>query len=130
VSAIAPITTIERGLHPGRFSVTGRRLNDHERHISHGARERGRDCVQTSFSSASRSNARRSCSARVPLRDFGSIGPAPLLRLRGRHRAQLVAKTSEPRRIARAAASLLEAATPALRRDGLTAVVDVDPQSL
>ena len=40
------------------------------------------------------------------------------------------AKTSEPRRIARAAASLLEAATPALRRDGLTAVVDVDPQSL
>ncbi len=58
------------------------------------------------------------------------LGPAPLLRLRGRHRAQLVAKTSEPRRIARAAAALLEAATPALRRDGLTAVVDVDPQSL
>ncbi|MEP6892639.1 MAG: primosomal protein N' [Gaiellaceae bacterium] len=58
------------------------------------------------------------------------LGPAPLLRLRGRHRAQLVAKTSEPRRIARAAASLLEAATPALRREGLTAVVDVDPQSL
>ena len=58
------------------------------------------------------------------------LGPAPLLRLRGRFRAQLVAKTAEPRRIARAAAALLEAATPALRRDGLTAVVDVDPQSL
>jgi primosomal protein N' (replication factor Y) len=58
------------------------------------------------------------------------LGPAPLLRLRGRYRAQLVAKTSEPRRLARAAASLLEAATPALRRDGLTAVVDVDPQTI
>jgi primosomal protein N' (replication factor Y) len=57
------------------------------------------------------------------------LGPAPLLRLRGRHRAQLVAKTAEPRRLARRAAALLEAATPALRRDGLSAVVDVDPQS-
>ena len=58
------------------------------------------------------------------------LGPAPLLRLRGRHRAHLVAKTAEPRRLARRAATLLEAATPALRRDGLSAVVDVDPQSL
>jgi primosomal protein N' (replication factor Y) len=58
------------------------------------------------------------------------LGPAPLLRLRGRHRAQLVAKTTEPRRFARRAASLLAAAGPAMRRDGLTAVVDVDPQSL
>ena len=58
------------------------------------------------------------------------LGPAPLLRLRGRHRAQLVAKTDEPRRLARAAAALLEEATPAFRRDGLTAVVDVDPQSV
>ena len=56
------------------------------------------------------------------------LGPAPLLRLRGRHRSQLVAKTSDPRRVARATAALLEAATPALRRDGLSAVVD--PQSL
>jgi primosomal protein N' (replication factor Y) (superfamily II helicase) len=58
------------------------------------------------------------------------LGPAPLLRLRGRHRAQLIAKTEQPRRLARGAAALLEAATPALRRDGLNAVVDVDPQSL
>ena len=28
------------------------------------------------------------------------LGPAPLLRLRGRHRAQLLAKTAEPRRVA------------------------------
>ena len=60
--------------------------------------------------------------------DAELLGPAPLLRLRGRHRSQLVAKTQDPQRIARAAAALLEAATPRLRRDGLTAVVDVDPQ--
>jgi primosomal protein N' (replication factor Y) len=58
------------------------------------------------------------------------LGPAPLLRLRGRHRAQLVAKTSSPRAFATRAASLLAAAAPAMRRDGLAAVVDVDPQSL
>jgi primosomal protein N' (replication factor Y) (superfamily II helicase) len=58
------------------------------------------------------------------------LGPAPLLRLRGRHRAQLVAKTSEPRRVAARAAQLLAAASPAMRKAGVTAVVDVDPQSL
>jgi primosomal protein N' (replication factor Y) len=58
------------------------------------------------------------------------LGPAPLLRLRGRHRAHLVAKTSEPRRVAARAAKLLAAAAPAMRKAGLTAVVDVDPQSL
>jgi primosomal protein N' (replication factor Y) len=59
-----------------------------------------------------------------------AIGPAPLLRLRGRHRAQLIAKTTEPRRVASAIARLLAAAAPAMRRAGLHAVVDVDPQSL
>ena len=58
------------------------------------------------------------------------IGPAPLLRLRGRHRAQLIAKTDAPRAFATRAAALLAAAAPAMRRDGLAAVVDVDPQSL
>jgi primosomal protein N' (replication factor Y) len=58
------------------------------------------------------------------------LGPAPLLRLRGRHRAQLVAKTERPRRIAAQAARLLSAAAPAMRKAGLTVVVDVDPQSL
>jgi primosomal protein N' (replication factor Y) (superfamily II helicase) len=56
------------------------------------------------------------------------LGPAPLLRLRGRHRAQLVAKTDRPRRLAAQAGRLLSAAAPAMRRAGLTAVVDVDPQ--
>jgi primosomal protein N' (replication factor Y) len=58
------------------------------------------------------------------------LGPAPLIRLRGRHRAQLLAKTRSPRAFARRAAELLAASAPAMRRDGLTAVVDVDPQSL
>ena len=58
------------------------------------------------------------------------LGPAPLLRLRGKHRAQLVAKTERPRAVASAAARLLAAAAPAMRRHGLSAVVDVDPQSL
>jgi primosomal protein N' (replication factor Y) len=58
------------------------------------------------------------------------LGPAPLLRLRGRYRVQLLAKTTNPRALASRAAALLAAAAPAMRRDGLTAVVDVDPQSL
>jgi primosomal protein N' (replication factor Y) len=58
------------------------------------------------------------------------LGPAPLLRLRGRHRAQLLAKTTSPRALATRAAALLAAAGPAFRRAGLSAVVDVDPQSL
>ncbi|MGI9657532.1 MAG: replication restart helicase PriA, partial [Gaiellaceae bacterium] len=55
------------------------------------------------------------------------LGPAPLPRLRRRNRAQLVAKTDEPRALARAARRVLAAAAPALRRDELTAAVDVDP---
>ena len=57
------------------------------------------------------------------------LGPAPLLRLRGRHRAQLLAKTASPRAFASRAADVLTRAAPAMRRDGLSAVVDVDPQS-
>jgi primosomal protein N' (replication factor Y) len=57
------------------------------------------------------------------------LGPAPLLRLRGRHRAQLLAKTATPRAFASRAAAVLAAAAPAMRGDGLSAVVDVDPQS-
>jgi primosomal protein N' (replication factor Y) (superfamily II helicase) len=58
------------------------------------------------------------------------LGPAPLLRLRGRHRAQLIAKSGGPRRVAGRAARLLAAASPEMRRAGVTAVVDVDPQGL
>jgi primosomal protein N' (replication factor Y) (superfamily II helicase) len=62
--------------------------------------------------------------------DADVLGPAPLLRLRGRHRAQLLVKTATPRPVAGRAGRLLAAAAPAMRRDGLTASVDVDPQGL
>ena len=65
---------------------------------------------------------------RSALGDDEVLGPAPLLRLRGRYRAQLVAKTARPRRLAAHAGRLLAASAPAMRRAGLTAVVDVDPQ--
>ena len=67
---------------------------------------------------------------RPELADADVLGPAPLLRLRGRHRAQLVAKTDLPRALAARAARWLAAAAPAMRRTGVTAVVDVDPQSV
>jgi primosomal protein N' (replication factor Y) len=63
------------------------------------------------------------------LADVGAIGPAPLPRLRGRHRAQLIAKTEAPRAVAGAAARWLAAAAASMRKAGLTATVDVDPQS-
>jgi len=62
--------------------------------------------------------------------DGDILGPAPLLRLRGRSRAQLLVKAENPRPVASRAARLLAAAAPAMRRDGLTASVDVDPQGL
>jgi primosomal protein N' (replication factor Y) len=58
------------------------------------------------------------------------LGPAPGLRLRGRYRAQLVAKTGQPGRLAARAGQLLGAAAPAMRKAGLTVAVDVDPQDL
>jgi primosomal protein N' (replication factor Y) (superfamily II helicase) len=58
------------------------------------------------------------------------LGPAPVLRLRGRYRAQLVAKTDQPGRTAARAGRLLAAAAVPMRRAGLAAVVDVDPQDL
>ena len=58
------------------------------------------------------------------------LGPAELFRLRGRHRAQLVVKTERPREVASRAAKLLAAAAPAMREAQLSAVVDVDPQSV
>ncbi|MGH3012777.1 MAG: hypothetical protein ACRDMY_13200, partial [Gaiellaceae bacterium] len=60
----------------------------------------------------------------------GLLGPAPLLRLRGRHRAQLLVKTDAPRRVAARTARLLAAAAPAMRRNALAVSVDVDPQGL
>jgi primosomal protein N' (replication factor Y) len=58
------------------------------------------------------------------------LGPAGLFRLRGRHRAQLVIKTDRPREVASRAGRLLASAARAMREADMSAVVDVDPQSL
>ena len=58
------------------------------------------------------------------------LGPAELFRVRGRFRAQLVVKTERPREVASRAAKLLSAGAPAMREANLSAVVDVDPQSV
>jgi primosomal protein N' (replication factor Y) (superfamily II helicase) len=57
------------------------------------------------------------------------VGPAALPRLRGRYRAQLVVKTDAPRAVAGQAARWLASASRAMRKAGLAASVDVDPQS-
>ena len=72
--------------------------------------------------------ARALAELRGSLSGFDVLGPAPLPRLRRRHRAQLVVKTDRPRAVARTAGRWLAAAATAMRREGLTAVVDVDPQ--
>ena len=67
---------------------------------------------------------------RAGLPEAELLGPAPLLRLRGRHRAQLVAKTraaARGRDAGRAPARRRRAGDAARRADR---VVDVDPQSL
>ena len=58
------------------------------------------------------------------------LGPAELFRVRGRHRAQLVVKTDRPREVASRAAKLLAGGSAAMREADLSAVVDVDPQSV
>jgi primosomal protein N' (replication factor Y) len=60
--------------------------------------------------------------------DAELLGPAPLLRLRGRYRACLLVKAVDPRPVASLAGRLLSAAATPMRRDGLTVAVDVDPQ--
>jgi primosomal protein N' (replication factor Y) len=58
------------------------------------------------------------------------LGPAPLVRLRGRDRAHLLVKTGDARRAAAVFRGLLRDLAGDLRRADATAVVDVDPQSL
>ena len=58
------------------------------------------------------------------------LGPAPLLRLRNRHRAQLVGKTERPRTLATRAAALLAAAAPGDAARGANGRRRRDPQSV
>jgi primosomal protein N' (replication factor Y) (superfamily II helicase) len=56
------------------------------------------------------------------------LGPAPLFRVRGRERAQLLVKTLHPSRAGSMLAELVARQGRALRRANASAVVDVDPQ--
>jgi primosomal protein N' (replication factor Y) len=55
------------------------------------------------------------------------LGPAPLFRVRGRHRAQILVKTARAGRAASVLADLVARQGRALRRAQAQAVVDVDP---
>jgi primosomal protein N' (replication factor Y) len=59
---------------------------------------------------------------------LGVLGPAPLHRLRGRSRRALLVTAARASDATRHLRPLLDAHAPALRRDGVRAVVDVDPQ--
>jgi primosomal protein N' (replication factor Y) (superfamily II helicase) len=56
------------------------------------------------------------------------LGPAPLLRLRGRARAGLLVKTTRPARAGSVLAGLVARQGRSLRRAGAQVVIDVDPQ--
>jgi primosomal protein N' (replication factor Y) len=66
--------------------------------------------------------------ARSELDGDDLLGPAPLLRLRGRARAQLLVKTSRPARAGSLLAGLVARQGRSLRRAGAQVVIDVDPQ--
>lgn len=66
------------------------------------------------------------CSARAG-RD-GVRGPAPLPRLRGRHRAQLVVALPPEEEPANVLGDIVSAARPGLARRGIDVSVDVDPE--
>ncbi|MGH2996950.1 MAG: helicase-related protein, partial [Gaiellaceae bacterium] len=56
------------------------------------------------------------------------LGPAPLFRLKGRERAQLVVKAAERAPAVRAVREAVEAVAPEYSRRGVNFTVDVDPQ--
>ena len=56
------------------------------------------------------------------------LGPAPLFRLKGRERAQLVVKAAERAPAVRAVRQAVEAVAAEHSRRGVNFTVDVDPQ--
>lgn len=62
--------------------------------------------------------------------DDDVLGPAPLLRLRDRHRAHLLVRTQRAEHAARAIHAILTDRHASLRRADARVVVDVDPQSV
>lgn len=66
--------------------------------------------------------------ARLPASGGAVLGPAPLFRLRGRARSQLVIKASDRAAAIAAAGQVVDALAPAAARQGINVSVDVDPQ--
>lgn len=66
--------------------------------------------------------------AELDLRDGAVLGPAPLFRLRGRARAQVVIKASDRSTAIDAVGSAVDRVAPAAARRGASVSVDVDPQ--
>ncbi len=56
------------------------------------------------------------------------LGPAPLFRLRGRSRSQLVIKCTERETTVRAVGAAVDECTAEAARRGVNVSVDVDPQ--
>lgn len=66
--------------------------------------------------------------ARLPACGAAVLGPAPLFRLRGRARSQLVIKASDRAAAIAAAGRAVDELAPAAARKGINVSVDVDPQ--
>ena len=66
--------------------------------------------------------------ARLPTSAGTVLGPAPLFRLRGRARSQLVIKASDRAAAIAAAGQAVDSLGPAAARQGVNVSVDVDPQ--
>jgi primosomal protein N' len=66
----------------------------------------------------------------VMIPDDDVLGPAPLIRLRDRHRAHLLVRTQRAEVAARAVHAVLADRHASLRTADARVVVDVDPQSV
>jgi primosomal protein N' (replication factor Y) len=64
----------------------------------------------------------------IELQDARILGPAPLFRLQGRERAQLVVKAGDRARAVAAVRAAVEAVAADRRHKGVALAVDVDPQ--
>ena len=65
---------------------------------------------------------------RLPSSGPTVLGPAPLFRLRGRARSQLVIKASDRQASIAAIGTAVDAVAPGVARHGVNVSVDVDPQ--
>ncbi len=66
--------------------------------------------------------------AALQVRLPGSLGPAPLFRLRGKERSQVVVKAQDRRAAVEAAGAAVDAVARAREHRGVALSVDVDPQ--